>query len=221
MKHPHSLILGAICFVMISLIGMSSCAKNSSEEQAQSTLEFWDTYEAATLLPVMEAIDEATAEEYDNPLRVMLSGMTEPQGPVVGCAFYNDTAKINAIFQSESAKSLLPEDIRFAWTGYAPPRSSIYPLIALKAHDGGPLLAENIVKDAMVEDSEWGLAVAVIPTEEGAAKLKELDEAYPEKIYLVIEGAVYPIVKQEGKYLIPGIFEDEVAAEEFAKKIKR
>ena len=201
-------------------LSMTSCAKSSDENKTESAIEFWDSYEASELLPIMEAIDEATAELYDNPLGVMLSGMTEAQGPVVGFAFYNDTAKINAILLSDAAKAVLPKDVRFAWTGYAPPRGSIYPLIALKAHDGGPLMAQNIVGEVLVEQSQYGPAVAIIPTEEAAAEMKTLEQEYPEKIFLVIRGAVYPMEKSEGKYLIPGIFEDDAEAEAFAKTIQ-
>ena len=221
MKTSKFFIFGAVCSLIISLFTMSSCAKSSNDQQTKSTVEFWEMYDAATLLPVMEAIDEATAELYDNPLGVMLSGMTEVQGPVVGKAFYNDTAAINAILHSDAAKAVLPDDVRFAWTGYAPPRGSFYHLVAVKVHGDGPLLAEPIMKDAKVEDTPWGLSVAIIPTEEGTAKLKDLYEQYPDKLLLIIEGNVYPIVPICDELIIPGNFADEEEAKALLEIIKQ
>ena len=137
MKHSKSIFAAVLCAAVVCLFGMSSCAKssndNKAEEQAEeqvmevNSIEFYDV---AELLPIFEAIDESTVG-MERQLGEMLSGIGELNSPAVGTAFYNDTAAINAILNSNAAQALLPKDISFLWEPYND-RGSFYVLIALK-----------------------------------------------------------------------------------------
>jgi len=218
MKHSKSLILGVACSLMIVLLGMSSCAKSTSDQQAPNAVEIWEAYNAVDLFPALDAINETTMES-EQPLHSILHGLTTPEGTIIGVAFYNDTAAINEVLQSEYAKSLLPEDLCMAWTKEMKPGTGIHGLIALKPNNGGPLYAENIIKDVVVEDY-YGPVVTIIPTEEGLAKVEELEEAYGDRLYLVIHGAPCMLAKENGKIYVTVMFEEQEEAEEFAKTIK-
>ena len=137
MKYSKSIFAAVLCAAVMCLAGMSSCTKaqseNQSEEQTEAqevTTQSVEPYNAAELVPIFEAIDEATVG-MDRQLGEMLSGIGEMNSPAVGRAFYNDTAAINAILNGEKAQALLPSDIAFSWEPYND-RGSFYVLVALK-----------------------------------------------------------------------------------------
>lgn len=137
MKYSKSIFAAVLCAAVMCLAGMSSCTKaqseNQSEEQTEAqevTTQSVEPYNAAELVPIFEAIDEATVG-MDRQLGEMLSGIGALNSPAVGTAFYNDTIAINAILNSEAAQALLPKDVAFTWMP-ANDRGSFYVLVALK-----------------------------------------------------------------------------------------
>ena len=224
MKHGKFLSFGAICFSMIALFSMSSCAKESLKDN--QVLEIYETYDAAQFVPILEAVDESTIG-LERQFGEMLSGIGEWYGPEVGVAFYNDTAAINAILNTEAVKAMLPEDLRFAWTAYASsPRSGIYKLIALKTTNGQAAMHGELLKDVEVEaDPRMQYAQVTFTFNEQAteqwAKFTLSNIGRP--VALVVEGKVYsyPYVQDQitgGKCQISGPFDEEEALE-IAKKL--
>ena len=228
MKHSNSFILGAMCFAMISLNGMSSCAKSANDQQqASHSLEIWETYEAKDLASVMYAINESTME-MEHPLYEILSGMDYAYGPVVGKAFYRDTTAINAILSAEAVKALLPNDLRLTWFAYPESeRSGLYRLIALKANDGQAAMHGDLVKEAKAEiEPQCGeIFASVLFNEQGTELLANLTEANIGKdIAMVVEGKVYFYATVQAKNaagtLMFPLMMDEEEAEAFVQKIK-
>ena len=71
-----------------------------------------------------EADQEAALEQYkkQNPLFAVLNPSVNQagqayRGPVVGTVHYTDTAKVMAMLNSATAKSILPRELRLRWTG--------------------------------------------------------------------------------------------------------
>lgn len=137
MKSSKLVFAAVLSAAVLCLVGMSSCTKtqteNQSEDQAEAQVmevQSIEINDVAELLPIFEAIDETTIG-MERQLGEMLSGIGELNSPAVGTAFYNDTAAINAILNTEAAQALLPEDVVFTWQPYND-RGSFYVLVALK-----------------------------------------------------------------------------------------
>ena len=242
MKRSTFFIFGVICSLMISFIGMTSCAKSSTEEQSEEQsekqckkqcekpakhgiLEIWEVYDPELLKPALEAVNEMT-EEDETPLHVILSYYYS-YGASVGQAFYHDTIRINEILNSKEAKALFPEDIRFVWTKHPiNPRGGFYQLIALQAKDGGPAMYGDLIKDAYVEEASYGEWAVTCEFNETAAKdFQDLTRYNVNRnLAVVIDGKVYcyPHVMDEisgGKCQISAPFEDEDEALQLAKRL--
>ena len=172
--------------ILIELPGIKEPERVRKLLQGSANLEFWETYEASELLPMLAQInrefaatapeaaeapkaeevkaeeapkaegdelaellgDSAAAEadqaaqiaEYkkNNPLFAILNPSINQagqayRGPVVGTVHYVDTAKVNAMLNSQIAKAVLPRDARFYWTVKAiDEANAYYQLVALK-----------------------------------------------------------------------------------------
>ena len=183
--------------------------------QGSANLEFWETYEASELLPMLAQInrefaasapqeadeapkaEEVKAEEApkaesdelaelvdnlgadsvaaeadqaaqlaeykkNNPLFAILNPSVNQagqayRGPVIGTVHYVDTAKVNAMLNSQIAKAILPRDARFYWTVKAiDEANAYYQLVALKAQrDGRASLEGDVITDARADFSQF------------------------------------------------------------------
>ena len=267
--------------ILIELPGIKEPERVRKLLQGSANLEFWETYEASELLPVLAQInneyaalnaaneaaapaekevvevkeeaapaetgdlaelvenldtDSAAAEvdqeaqiaEYkkNNPLFGILAPSVDQagqafRGPVVGTAHYVDTAKVNAMLNSQIAKSIMPRDARFYWTVKAVDETgSYYQLVALKAQrDGRASLEGDVITDARADFSQTSAYanVSMSMNAEGAKTWQRLTkDNIGKSVAIVLDGYVYsfPTVQNEiagGNSQITGNFTVEEA----------
>lgn len=189
-----------------------------------------DILESEDVEPAVPAVDEAedTAEmsqlaqqkqyQKDHPLFAILQPSINQEGqaakgPVVGTAHFKDTARINRYLNMKEVKSILPIDLKFAWTFKAIPNADggvmegYYNLIALKeTRKGGPALSGDVVEKATKEFSNTGGAaaeVSMLMNSEGAKEWAKITENNVNRsIAIVLDGYVYSYPNVSGK--IPG-----------------
>ena len=245
--------------ILIELPGIKEPERVRKLLQGSANLEFWETYEASELLPILAQInrefaatapeaeevkaeeaaveeapkaegdelaelvdnlnDSAAAEanqaaqlaEYkkNNPLFAILNPSVNQagqayRGPVIGTVHYVDTAKVNAMLNSQIAKAVLPRDARFYWTVKAiDEANAYYQLVALKAQrDGRASLEGDVITDARADFSQISAYanVSMSMNAEGAKTWQRLTkDNIGKSIAIVLDGYVYsfPTVQNE------------------------
>ena len=190
--------------------------------QADGRWGIWETYELfeikETLLQVNEALD-TTIFDF-----ITLGGPEGGlHGPEVALRPLEDTAGINAVLASETAKHILPRDVRFMWT--AKPVSEdapYYYLIALKAmRDGQAALRGDVITKAKVAHNKWSPEPVIdfAMNEEGARAWHYLTrDNIGKSIAIVVDNQLYSYPKvmceiEGGKSQIAGNFTEEEAAD--------
>jgi SecD/SecF fusion protein len=267
--------------ILIELPGIKEPERVRKLLQGSANLEFWETYEASELLPMLAQInrefaatsseaeeapkeevkaEEAKAEapkaegdeladlvdnlgadsaaveadqaaqlaEYkkSNPLFAILNPSVNAagqafRGPVVGTVHYTDTAKVNAMLNSQIAKAVLPRDARFFWTVKAiDEANAYYQLVALKAQrDGRASLEGDVITDARADFSQISAYanVSMSMNAEGAKAWQRITkDNIGKSVAIVLDGYVYsfPTVQNEiagGNSQITGNFTVEEA----------
>ncbi|MBO4690213.1 MAG: protein translocase subunit SecDF [Paludibacteraceae bacterium] len=175
-----------------------------------------------------EADQAAQIAEYkkNNPLFAILNPAISQngqayRGPVVGTVHYVDTAKVNAMLNSQIAKAVLPRDVRFFWTVKAIDEAgSYYQLVALKSQrDGRASLEGDVITDARADFSQTSAFanVSMSMNAEGAKTWQRLTkDNIGKSVAIVLDGYVYsfPTVQNEiagGNSQITGNFTVEEA----------
>ena len=262
--------------ILIELPGIKEPERVRKLLQGSANLEFWETYEASELLPMLAqinrefaatapeteevkaeeaAVEEAPKAESDelaelvdnlndsaaaeanqaaqlaeykknNPLFAILNPSINQagqayRGPVIGTVHYVDTAKVNAMLNSQIAKAVLPRDARFYWTVKAiDEANAYYQLVALKAQrDGRASLEGDVITDARADFSQISAYanVSMSMNAEGAKTWQRLTkDNIGKSIAIVLDGYVYsfPTVQNEiagGNSQITGNFTVEEA----------
>ena len=176
----------------------------------------------------IEADQKAQLEEYKraNPLFGILNPSVNQagqayRGPVVGTVHYTDTAKVNAMLNSQIAKAVLPRDARFYWTVKAIDEAgSYYQLVVLKAQrDGRASLEGDVITDARADFSQLSAYanVSMSMNAEGAKAWQRITkDNIGKSVAIVLDGYVYsfPTVQNEiagGNSQITGNFTVEEA----------
>ena len=168
--------------------------------------------------------DQAAAvEEYkkNNPLfyALNLTGQVT-QGPVVGTVHYTDTAKVMEMLTSQSAKTVLPRELKLVWTVKAIDEAeSLYQLVALKSINGRPSLEGEVITDARADFGQMSAYANVSMTmnNEGARQWQRITrDNIGKSIAIVLDGYAYsfPTVQNEiagGSSQITGNFSVEEA----------
>ena len=265
--------------ILIELPGIKEPERVRKLLQGSANLEFWETYEASELLPILAQINrefaatapqaeeapkaeaglepeqashadsdelaalvdslgadstalaadqEAQIAEYKrtNPLFAILNPSINQagqayRGPVIGTVHYTDTAKVNAMLNSQIAKAVLPRDARFYWTVKAiDEANAYYQLVALKAQrDGRASLEGDVITDARADFSQVSAYanVSMSMNAEGAKTWQRLTkDNIGKSVAIVLDGYVYsfPTVQSEiagGNSQITGNFTVEEA----------
>ena len=198
-------------------------APKAENEELADLVENLGTDSAA-----VEADQAAQLAEYkkNNPLFAILNPSVNQagqayRGPVVGTVHYVDTAKVNAMLNSQIAKAILPRDARFYWTVKAVDEAgSYYNLVALKAQrDGRASLEGDVITDARADFSQLSAYanVSMSMNAEGAKTWQRLTrDNIGKSVAIVLDGYVYsfPTVQNEiagGNSQITGNFTVEEA----------
>ena len=211
--------------------------ETATEEVAAETAQA-ETAEVSDIEGLVASIDSTAEAEADNakalenykkqnPLFYVLNPSVDQtgrafRGPVVGTVHYADTAKVNALFASQQAKSLLPRDLKLCWTVKPIDEAeTMYQLVALKMvnRDGRASLEGDVITDARADFSQTS-AYATVSMEmnaEGAKSWARITkDNIGKSIAIVLDGYVYsfPTVQNEitgGNSQITGNFTVEEA----------
>lgn len=168
-------------------------------------------------------LDEETAQR--NPLFAVLNIniFMDPQtgqpflgnGPVIGSAAIQDTARVNMYLRQPNIRSLLPRELKMLWT--VKPQGgteNILQLIAIRVPSRGePPLTGDVIVDARQDFSPMGAAeISMTMNAEGAREWRRLTAAnIGNSIAIVLDDYVYsfPTVQAEisgGRSSITGNF---------------
>ena len=180
--------------------------------------------EGLNLLSELETDGELEVETAGISLFTYLHPSNNPLGPVIGTVSGRDTAKVNAYFNLEQVRAVLPRDLKLLWTvkpltvrelemwlPNANIRDNYFQLIAIKStHDGRAPLEGDAVSSARTTTNERGnFNISMSMTSEGAKTWARLTKANApsnenrngKAIAIVLDDYVYsfPSVKSEIK----------------------
>lgn len=218
---------GQIGQIMVEMPGIKEPERVRKLLQGSANLEFWETYTLGETMSSLTALDKrlAGADAKDSaaadstkakaakaksaaeqhPLfskLIMMQGM-QPTNCVVGYAIAKDTAAINAMVNSEAAKSILPADLKLAWgvKNASGMKANVFELYALRANNGQPSMQGDVIADAKDEfDQNHRPIVSMTMTTSGARDWATLSKKNLKKcVAIVLDGYVYsaPVVQNE------------------------
>ena len=218
---------GQIGQIMVEMPGIKEPERVRKLLQGSANLEFWETYTLGETMSSFTALDKrlAGADAKDSaaadstkakaakaksaaeqhPLfskLIMMQGM-QPTNCVVGYAIAKDTAAINAMVNSEAAKSILPADLKLAWgvKNASGMKANVFELYALRANNGQPSMQGDVIADAKDEfDQNHRPIVSMTMTTSGARDWATLTKKNLKKcVAIVLDGYVYsaPVVQNE------------------------
>ncbi len=225
--------------IMVELPGIKEPERVRKLLQGSANLEFWETYDAQEILPLLAEInntlaaqnvatDETTAAEgdsvktetlaaeqlagdlagdatatgdaaaleqalADNPLLAVLD-TRYAGGCSVGMA--RDTAAVNRIINSKTAKSILPANLRLLWSvkpeGATGREYALYAIRTRGNNAKAPLSGESVTEAKDEFDNYGRPCVSMKMNASGAAKWSTLTEAnVGHAIAIVLDGVVY------------------------------
>lgn len=218
---------GQIGQIMVEMPGIKEPERVRKLLQGSANLEFWETYTLGETMSSLTALDKrlAGADAKDSaaadstkakaakaksaaeqhPLfskLIMMQGM-QPTNCVVGYAIAKDTAAINAMVNSEAAKSILPADLKLAWgvKNASGMKANVFELYALRANNGLPSMQGDVIAAAKDEfDQNHRPIVSMTMTTSGARDWATLTKKNLKKcVAIVLDGYVYsaPVVQNE------------------------
>lgn len=218
---------GQIGQIMVEMPGIKEPERVRKLLQGSANLEFWETYTLGETMSSLTALDKrlAGADAKDSaaadstkakaakaksaaeqhPLfskLIMMQGM-QPTNCVVGYAIAKDTAAINAMVNSEAAKSILPADLKLAWgvKNASGMKANVFELYALRANNGLPSMQGDVIADTKDEfDQNHRPIVSMTMTTSGARDWATLTKKNLKKcVAIVLDGYVYsaPVVQNE------------------------
>ena len=218
---------GQIGQIMVEMPGIKEPERVRKLLQGSANLEFWETYTLGETMSSLTALDKrlAGADAKDSaaadstkakaakaksgaeqhPLfskLIMMQGM-QPTNCVVGYAIAKDTVAINAMVNSEAAKSILPADLKLAWgvKNASGMKANVFELYALRANNGQPSMQGDVIADAKDEfDQNHRPIVSMTMTTSGARDWATLTKKNLKKcVAIVLDGYVYsaPVVQNE------------------------
>ncbi len=218
---------GQIGQIMVEMPGIKEPERVRKLLQGSANLEFWETYTLGETMSSLTALDKrlagtdakdsaaadstkakaakAKSAAEQHPLfskLIMMQGM-QPTNCVVGYAIAKDTAAINAMVNSEAAKSILPADLKLAWgvKNASGMKANVFELYALRANNGQPSMQGDVIAYAKDEfDQNHRPIVSMTMTTSGARDWATLTKKNLKKcVAIVLDGYVYsaPVVQNE------------------------
>ena len=185
--------------------GTASADTTAADSAAAKSVEEKAAADAAARHPLFAKLMQSAGSQ----------PIVSPQGCIVGMALAADTAEVNAMLNSEAAQGTLPADVHFAWS--VKPSESfkapIFELYALKAENGKPSMAGDVIADAKDDfDQHHNPIVSMTMTTNGARDWAALTKKNLKKcVAIVLDDVVYsaPVVQTEitgGQSQISGHF---------------
>ena len=139
--------------------------------------------------------EEIEKRKKENPLLSMLSPQQGNAGCVVGYALAADTAEINKLLNSETAKQIFPADLTLKWDVKGlKGQDNVFRLYALKkGPKGGPSMEGDVITEAHDDFDNLGHpSVSMNMNTEGARKWAALTEAnVNHSVAIVLDDYVY------------------------------
>lgn len=187
--------------------------------QKTGTLEFWCTYRSADIAPYLQKLNNMLAMSGgDNPLFSRLANRCQDNFCVVGYARDSDRDAINRMLSSDTARYILPNDLRLLWGVKPITDDNFYELYAIQdmSYNNLPEMGNDVIEkaEALVDESQ-GPYVSMDMKTEGVRRWARMTrENTGRQIALVFDGLVYtaPIVNGEitnGRTMITGNFTEE------------
>ena len=185
--------------------GTASADTTAADSAAAKSVEEKAAADAAARHPLFAKLMQSAGSQ----------PIVSPQGCIVGMALAADTAEVNAMLNSEAAQGTLPADVHFAWSvkpseGFKAP---IFELYALKAENGKPSMAGDVIADAKDDfDQHHNPIVSMTMTTNGSRDWAALTKKNLKKcVAIVLDDVVYsaPVVQTEitgGQSQISGHF---------------
>jgi SecD/SecF fusion protein len=190
-----------------------------------------DTVEAASLADLLGTdpsaldVDEFADFARENPLFAYLNpaffqdqagNLVPGQGPVVGYAAVQDTARINSLLRQPQVRNVFPRNLRLLWN-VKPARGTdnVHELVAIRvtSRDGNPPLTGDVIVDARQDFSPTGqVEITMAMNTEGARTWRRLTaDNIGRSVAIVLDDYVYsfPTVQAEitgGRSQISGQF---------------
>ena len=203
----------------------TAAVKETAEKAAQPKFQIKDAAKKADAGVAASTEAQMAEAKKQHPLLAMLQPTGKGQLSLVAFANVRDTAAINQIIQSETAKQILPSDVRLLWSAtptdmYGEQVKNIYELHAIKvtSTNGRAPLEGDVITNASDEFNNLTGApeVSMRMNPEGARRWASITKANVGKaIAIVLDDAVYsaPRVTSEidgGQSSISGNFTVEM-----------
>lgn len=201
----------------------------NNEAAADTTAKAAETAEAkAAADSAAKAAEKAAAPKEGQLTLAQLTGFeallsAQPGSPVLGYVNVSDTAAVNAIIHSPIAKTILPADLKLAWTVKGEKMQNgheAFQLVALRTVNGQPVLNGDVVTRATSEfDNLQGQVVSMTMNDEGARQWSRITgQNIGKAIAIVLDDQVYsfPNVNSQidgGRSQISGRFTVEEAGD--------
>ena len=229
-------IVGALRSLSDQYVASNGVAPVAQEEEAAAAEETAAAEPAAKPDSTKQAADKKTAaadkvpakKDSKEPTLADMTGFEAMAGagassPIVGYVPASDTAKVNAIIHSPIAKTILPADLKLAWT-VKPEKlqngAEAFQLIALRTVNNQPVLTGDVVTKATSEfDNMQGQVVSMTMNDEGARQWSRITgQNIGHAIAIVLDDQVYsyPNVNSQidgGRSQISGHFTVEEAGD--------
>ena len=187
-----------------------------------------DTAKAAASEPKAEPKPAEAKKGEESLTLAQLTGFealasSQAGSPVIGYVGAGDTAAVNAILHSAVAKTILPADLKLAWTVKPVDMQGgheAFQLVALRTVNGQPVLNGDVVTRASSEfDNLQGQVVSMTMNDEGARQWSRITgQNIGKAIAIVLDDQVYsfPNVNSQidgGRSQISGRFTVEEAGD--------
>ena len=204
--------------IMVELPGIKEPERVRKLLQGSANLEFWETFEAKDIVPVLASAvsakdslaaalkgETATASntnieelKKEHPLLAVLQLNQSGVGCIVGYADYKDTADVNRILNMKAVKEVMPRDLKLMWGVKASDMDKtgrIFELYAIKSteRNGRAPLEGDVVTDAKDEYDQFNKpCVSMSMNTEGSRRWAALTKKnIGREIAIVLDGYVY------------------------------
>ena len=193
---------GQVGQIMVEMPGIKEPERVRNLLQGSANLEFWETYNNDELQSALATVAqiEVMLDTVPTTLYQHLQPTGYAQSCILGYARATDTVIVNKVFATEKAKAALPKSIHLAWS-VKPESGNFFALYALKANNGEPALAGDIIADAKDDFDQYHRPiVSMTMTTQGGREWATITRKnLKREVAIVLDGYVYsaPVIQSE------------------------